>query len=667
MSLTPGESVRVLDLDQFGGGATYADFEAIDLGGLRGAPIALTGDAAIDVLGGAGPDVVHALGDVSDDILLGAGDDRFIVYDGFSFGAVDNLDGGEGIDTLTIFTNAGRTISALQSSAERFEILEKRGAGALTLDASRGAGLRAIDMYEGVLTFSGDFGSGGGDADVFGGVLNLQGDFEFGPMSGVFDRAPIEVHPGGTLAADGELTFLPGDASFNPPAGLYVEGGALSPGGAGSVGAMELVAQGGFGTAGPFETEVVLALLRGGGGPAELLVDWGSGRNVDSIDVAHDGLFVFGATSIDQLLVTFNPLSGGAIGAGDSADLITSEAFRFGPSGSTSSADAAITFAGVPPGLSVTYSFESAGSDVAFRVNFVDAASSGSAVATAGALASGALFTSASSGGAMEAAGGLGDGATTFGLVSSASGWTALGEGGARGGVTRRAFVADIAGAPAHALSEATRSVVAGPILGGRLVAGLGSGLEQATYIAEGETARDQLTGRTQTGYVSAFLASSAAGWRLAAASDIAAVSLRFDSPGFGGLVDTAGRRLRMELQASRPFEIAGAPLELDLGVRHVDLVTAPYRRQDGLWTAGPSARATTASAGLAVRDAIGGLTPYAQVAEPVSGEGEGWRLVGVRMSRPRSGFAFDAMLGEVDAPFADAATRVEARLSWRF
>src|SRR5690606_10464817 len=158
----------------------------------------------------------------------------------------------------------------------------------------------------------------------------------------------------------------------------------------------------------------------------------------------------------------------------------------------------------------------------------------------------------------------------------------------------------------------------------------------------------------------SAFAAAELGGWRVAAASDWGAVGARFDTRAWGGLADASGQRLRMEVQAARAVTVAGAPLAVDFGLSHVHLDTNPYRREDGLWAAGPQGRRTTASLGVALHRESGGLAPYARIAEPVSGAGEAWRLVGVRMGRPQARFGFDAMLGEIDDPFARTSIRAE-------
>jgi hypothetical protein len=121
-----------------------------------------------------------------------------------------------------------------------------------------------------------------------------------------------------------------------------------------------------------------------------------------------------------------------------------------------------------------------------------------------------------------------------------------------------------------------------------------------------------------------------------------------------------------VEVQASRQAAFAGAPLRVTLGARYADLETDPYRRYDGLWTKGPSAQFTSASLRLAGA-ARGQFNPFAQISEPVDGEGETWRLIGLEREDSAARFSFSASLGEVSEPYTGDATRGEMRLNWRF
>jgi hypothetical protein len=674
-SLTPGTDVHALDLGQFGPSAAYRNFEILDLGAISGSPIALTGSGTINVQGGSGGDIVHLVGQVMGDIMLGAGADRLIVYDGFAFGH-GIVDGGDGVDRLAINNTADRSLN-LPTDARNFEVVEKYGTGVLNLSATSNSGLRGIDVHGGTVNFWGSFDAAGGDADVFGGTLNLVGDFHFAPTQGVLDVAPIEVYSGGVLAANGQLTFSGSGPGFKPPAAVYVAGGQLSPGGPGAVGAMNITAQSDYLNPSPLSVVPVLGLYRaggnkgngnGGGGPASVFIDWAAGDQTDTINVRDNALLVAGATTIDQLLVIFNPLSPNAIQPGSAANIITTQTFRFGQNGSNNASDAQITFQGVPPGLAVTYVFQpTSDGNQALRVQFGGPLSPGAGVITPGSLQGGALVASALGGGALDAAGAVvAAPAASLGFASSLDGWTSLG-GGASAGMTRRTFTADVGGAAVQTEIAATRSSVAGAFLGGHLVAGFGSGVEQADYLGDAAASAGGLAGRTETGYVSAFAATDIAGWRLAAAADAGVVDLHVNGGVVGGFADTMGRRFRTEAQASRRLAVAGASFDVTAGASYVDLESDAYRRDDGLWTAGPTAQFTTASVSLALHRENGGLAPFVQLAEPVSGAGEGWRLVGVRMGKPQARFSAEAAAGETEDPYAGAATRIETHVSWRF
>jgi hypothetical protein len=114
-------------------------------------------------------------------------------------------------------------------------------------------------------------------------------------------------------------------------------------------------------------------------------------------------------------------------------------------------------------------------------------------------------------------------------------------------------------------------------------------------------------------------------------------------------------------------MNVGGVPLKVDLGARYADLTTSPFRREDGLWTAGPQAEFTTASFGVSGGGGAGDVIPYARISEPVSGQGEGWRMIGVQMFEPSSRFAFDASIGEVSEPHTGDSAKGEVRMSWRF
>jgi hypothetical protein len=635
------------NLAQLGPAALYRNFETLNaatpatltLSGANGTAVTVVGDAnpdaltltgsltgGVNLLGGADTLTLAAGGSLAGTALFGAGADTLVLQEGGSLtGGAFN--GEADVDTFDIATTTPLAFDGTGFS--NFEILRKSGVGSLTVTAT---GFSALDIDAGLLTFSGALAAG----------------------SGSLGEAPISVASGATFAASGLLS-IPAGGTFTQPDAVRLTGGALSPGGAGVVSVLQLTAATGV--------NPVLGFYTGAGGPAGLLIDWGGdGLNdtFDTVDVTNGG--ATGQTVINDLTVTFTVLPGASIDDLDAADLILSDAIG---------ALGTIGFAGMPGGLTAAPSIETVGARQALRISFSTTALaplSLNPVTTLETLEGGALLTDDLLGGALDAAGGLassGLGSST--LAFAGAGWAPYGTENARAGVTRRAFLTDIGGVSAHATAEATRSFLAGSIFDGRATLGIGSGVEQVSYLADGDISRDRLTGRTQAGYVAGFLGAEFGGWRIAAASDIGRIDMDFDSPALGGHVSTSGRRMRAELQASQIIYTHEAPLKLDVGVRYANLSTSPYRRDDGLWAAGPAAEFATASFGIAGGVAFDGLVPYAQFAEPLSGEGEAWRQIGVRLLEPSQRFSFDASIGEVREPYEKTATRGELRLTWRY
>jgi len=670
------------------------NFETMDISASAGTPLQITGAGTLGVLGSeasddvrvfalmgggisllGGADTLTISATVGGDVDLGSGDDVLEVGSGATVSGY--MDGGAGTDIFILRSGGafdlGQNGTATDGSLRNFEVLNLSNVfdpitltGVGVIDVFGGAGSTdltvagnltgdiSLSLGSDVLTVTGVLTGNVSRAETFtlaaGGVFNGNALFgggnqvvklEGGAFSGTFDGGQGEDTI--TLGVGATLTSLSPFANFET---LSVSGGALSPGGTGVVGAMA------------FNAAAVVSgpnlLLQSN---AALLVDWGVGDTYDTVDVNLAG----GSATLDGVTVTFNVLPGASIDDGDTADLVTADIVN--PLG-------AVTFSAVPSDLAAVGSIASIGGGrQAFRVTFepVGSSSAASAMATPEMLEGGGLLTSASLGGALDAVGFSSGPVGVASLADSAAGWAAFGSDGAQVGFTRRSFMTTLGGAPAQADAQATRSLVGGTILDGRAVAGFGAGMEEIRYRAEGDSSRDGMSGRARSSYLAGFVATEVAGWELIAAADAGPVSLRFNGAALGTSVETSGRRTRTELTASRALALAGVPLHMDFGVRSADLRTNPFRRDDGLWTQGPSARFTAASAGLALGEA-GGFVPYVRLSAPIRGETEAWRVMGVRRELPHVGFSFDASIGDVTEAYDhEQTTRGEVRLNWTF
>ncbi|MCG8444055.1 MAG: hypothetical protein MI723_19810, partial [Caulobacterales bacterium] len=236
-------------------------------------------------------------------------------------------------------------------------------------------------------------------------------------------------------------------------------------------------------------------------------------------------------------------------------------------------------------------------------------------------------------------------------------------------GVSRRAFTTRLGGQRTFAEAESARALFAGGVLPG-LFAGVGTGVEEIAYDGEDGRADGRVAGLTRAAYLTAFAEGRALGWRLGATADMGRISFDFDAYGDASArLRTDGSRLRAEAFAGRDLRLLGAPFVFDLGARYADLVADDYRREDGLWIAGPEARFATASAGLTLQadPAHAGFVPYMRVSGPVWGEAEAWRAAGVRFAGGDHGVAIDLAVRETRELDDVVDRQGEVRLNLRF